>query len=238
MSAISAIWASVDGPPIESSSAALESALRPYGPDRQVSVVHDRVALGYYGLYTLPEDRFEQQPLWSADRSACLVADVRLDNRSDLARELQLVQPEALADSAFLLEAWLRWGSACVDHLTGAFAFAVWTPSRQELFAARDHAGERPLFYHRSADFFALASMYKGLLALPISRDLRESKAADWIGCLAPDWSTTFYKEIDRLPPGHFLRVTPGSLSVTRYWSPARAKPIRFRKDAEYAEAF
>jgi len=238
MSAISAIWASADGPPIESSSAALESALRPYGPDRQVSVVLDRVALGYYGLHTLPEDRFEQQPLWSADRSACLVADVRLDNRSDLARELQLVQPEALADSAFLLEAWLRWGSACVDHLTGAFAFAVWTPSRQELFAARDHAGERPLFYHRSDTLFALASMQTGLLALPgVPREWNESHIAAWLAGVKPDRTDSFFRSIRAVPPGHFVRTTAEGVECRQYWHPLNARPIRFKRDEEYAEA-
>jgi len=213
------------------------AALAPYGPDGAVAAGDDRIAFGINFFSSLPENKFDRQPLWSSDRSCCLVADVRLDNRADLARELSLAHPEELADSDFLLHAWERWGAACLDHLIGGFAFAVWTPAKNEVFAARDHAGERPLFFHRSGDFFALASMYKGLLALPISRELRESKAIDWIGCLTPDWSTTFYEEISRLPPGHFLRVTPGSLSVARYWSPARAKPIRFRRDAEYAEA-
>jgi len=237
MSAISLLWSTSRALAADHAHAQMLAALALYGPDGAVAEGDEHIALGVNVFSSLPENKFDRQPLWSPNRSCCLIADVRLDNRDDLARGLNLAHPEELADSAFLLHAWERWGVACLDHLIGGFAFAVWTPGKNEVFAARDHAGERPLFYHRSADFFALASMYKGLLALPISRDLRESKAADWIGCLAPDWSTTFYKEIDRLPPGHFLRVTPGSLSVTRYWSPARAKPIRFRKDAEYAEA-
>src|ERR1019366_5718876 len=120
--------------------------------------------------------------LWTADRSCCLVADIRLDNRAELARELNLVHPEELADSVFLLAAWTRWGAACLDRLAGGFAFAIWTPARRELFAARDHVGERPLFYHRSPGLFALASMPKGLLALPgLARGFHEPCIAEWL---------------------------------------------------------
>jgi asparagine synthase (glutamine-hydrolysing) len=212
-------------------------ALEPYGPEGHVAWGDQRIAFGVNFRSSLPESRFDKQPIWSPDGCICLVADVRLDNRADLARELGLTKHEELADSAFLMSAWLRWGSTCLDHLIGGFAFAVWTPAKQEVFAARDHAGERPLFYHQGKQFFALASMYKGLLTLPISQELREPYTADWIGCLKPEWAATFYKDISRLPPGHFLRVTPAGVSVTQYWRPADAKPIRFRTDEQYAEA-
>jgi asparagine synthase (glutamine-hydrolysing) len=237
MSAISLFWSISNGPIAENSHARMLAALPSYGPEGQAFWSDHRIAFGVNLSSSLPEDEFEKQPVWSPDASACLVADVRLDNRVDLARELGLTGAEKLPDSAFLMAAWLRWGSACLDHLIGAFAFAVWTPAKQEVFAARDHAGERPLFYHRGGDFFALASMYKGLLVLPISRELREPYVADWIGCLKPEWPLTFYKDISRLPPGHFLRVTPDGLSITQYWTAANARPVRFKKDAEYAEA-
>jgi asparagine synthase (glutamine-hydrolysing) len=183
MSAISAVWVRASGMSLDPLRVDLESALPAFGSDRRSSVSSGGVALSYCGGHNaLPEDRFDQQPLWSHDGSACLVADVRLDNRADLARELQLTKPEELADAAILLEAWLRWGSTCLDHLTGAFAFAVWTPSRQELFAARDHTGERPLFYTRSYEFFALSSTTRGLLALPgVSRNFNEAHLAEWL---------------------------------------------------------
>lgn len=214
------------------------SALDVYGPDRRCSWGDDRIALGANLSCFLPEDRFDVQPLWSGDQSTCLVADVRLDNRADLARELGLIHPEELPDSAFLMAAWLRWGSSCLDHLLGGFAFAIWTPGRRELFAARDHVGERPLFYHRGKDFFALATMPQGLLALPgVPRGFQESGVINWLAALHPPRTETFFAGIDRLPPGHFLRLTPDRFERTQYWHPANAKPTRYKRDEEYAEA-
>jgi len=238
MSAISLVWKTAGEPRASILHQAMLSVLEMYGPDRRVSWSDDRIAVGCNLTSLLPEDRFDLQPLWSVDRSVCLVADVRLDNRADLARELGLTQPEELSDSSFLLAAWLRWGATCLDHIIGGFAFAVWTPLRQEIFAARDHSGERPLFYHRGKDLFALASMQKGLLALPgLQHRLSDSYTADWLACLISDWSGSFFEEIHRLPPGHFLRVTPQTFEARQYWHPSNAKPTRFKRDAEYPEA-
>ena len=113
------------------------STLEPYGRDHKCSWDNQRIALGANLSHSFPEDQFDQQPLWSQDRSVCIVADVRLDNRADLTRQLDLVHPETLSDSSILLTAWLRWGDSCLDHLLGAFAFAIWAPGRGQLFAAR-----------------------------------------------------------------------------------------------------
>jgi asparagine synthase (glutamine-hydrolysing) len=238
MSAISLVWKNADEQPLSTSHRAMLSAMERYGPGRKVSWSDSRIALGSNLSSSLPEDRFDLQPIWDTDRYACMVADVRLDNRADLARELGLTHPEELADSAFLMAAWLRWGAGCLDRLIGGFAFAVWTPSRQEIFAARDHIGERPLFYHRDKNLFALASMPHGLHCLPgMSRNLQEPAIADWIASLPPRSTDAFFEGIVPLPPGHLLRVTPHSLETKQYWSYLQAKPIRFRRDEDYAEA-
>lgn len=238
MSAIGLVWKKADSLSVQGIFRPMLAALREYGPGRQVFWGEDRIALGGNFSDSLPEDCFDIQPLWSEDRSACLVADVRLDNRGDLARELGLVHPEELSDSAFLMAAWLRWGVGCLDNLLGAFAFAVWMPGRKELFAACDHVGERPLFFHRSYSLFALASMPKGLLAIPgFPPGLRESYIADRLANLKGAPTETFYQSIDKLPPGYFLRLTPETFECRQYWHPAGARPIRYKRDEDYAEA-
>jgi len=184
----------------------------------------------------LPEDRFDAQPLWAPDRSCCLVADVRLDNRTELVQVLNLSQPEQLADSTVLLAAWMRWGPSCLDKVLGAFAFGVWTPARQELFAARDHTGERPLHYTSSGNLFALASLPQWLLT-PETVVFDAKRIADWLGCVAPERDRSFFSSIRRLPAGHMLLATRDSVTDTQYWHPRNAKPTKFKRDSDYAEA-
>ena len=206
-------------------------------PDLSAST-KDFVALGGSLLPLLPQDRYDQQPLWSPDRSCCLVADVRLDNRDDLARALNLPAAELLADSDLLLGAWLHWGEHCLEHLLGGFAFAVWTPARREFFAARDHTGERPLCYHHRPGFFALASQPKGLLRLPgVHQGIDEELLAATLVLIDTDPSRSLFRGIRLLPPGHCLCVTPDALTTRSYWHPSDTAPIRLRRDEEYAEA-
>jgi asparagine synthase (glutamine-hydrolysing) len=238
MSAISVVWNRANEPSAPQLLESMLSAQSMYGSGPSFSWGTQQIALGGNHSNLLPEDVFDTQPLWSADGSVCMVADVRLDNRAELARELDLVHPEELADSFFLMAAWLRWGASCLDHIIGGFAFAVWTPGRKELFAARDHAGERPLFYHRGEHFFALASMPKGLLALPgLFRGFDESMMVDWFGLLSPDWNKSLFAGVSALPLAHWLRVTPDSFECRQYWHPSNAAPTRFKRDEEYPEA-
>lgn len=235
MSAILALWSRVNRSRLNAS-----HHVQPAAKDcaHSFSWSDDRVLLAGTVSDYLPEDRFDAQPLWGPDGSCCLIADVRLDNRFDLVRELHLTQPEQLADSSILLAAWLRWGSSCVDHLLGGFAFAVWSPRTQQLFAARDHAGERPLHYHvSSAGEFMLASMPQQLIA-PDFTGFDGERIASWLGCVpTPQRDTTFLASILRVPPGHKLLVTRDAVKQTRYWHPTDARPTRFRHDNEYAEA-
>ena len=197
-----------------------------------------QIALGGLLSHMLPEDPFDQQPLWNEDRSACLVADVRLDNRSDLIRDLGLQCPEKLADSTILFAAWSRWGEACLDHILGGFAFIVWLPSQKKIFAARDHVGERGLFYHRSKDFTALASMPKGLLAIPgVYRGFNSQRVVDALVLSHPDWTSSYYEGISRVPLGHLIRITATSFECKPYWHPCDAQPIRYKRDEDYVEA-
>lgn len=242
MSAISAVWKQGSEPPPRVLAETMLDAQAMYGGYRRFLWSDDRVALGGDMMHLLPEDIHDRQPLWTEDRSACLVADVRLDNRTDLVRELHLTQPEELADSAILLAAWQRWGGECLHHILGGFAFAVWTPARQELFAARDHTGERPLFYHRGQhrgqDFFALASMPKGLLALPgVYRGFDEERMVQALILSHPDWRRSYFEGVERVPLAHFVRFRPDHFECTPYWHACEAKPTRFKRDQEYVDA-
>lgn len=63
-------------------------------------------------------------------------------------------------DTEVLLWAFVKWGEKCLDQLNGMFAFAVRKPNGQ-IFLARDHSGEKPLYYQVGP--FKFASEAKAL---------------------------------------------------------------------------
>ena len=121
------------------------------------------VGMGQRHLPFTPQDDWERQPLRSADGALILVGDVRLDDHGQL---LEAAEPQT-PDSKLLLNAYARWGTDCVNHLTGVFAFAVWDARTQTLFAARSPIVAPSLVYTADARRFAFATMPSGLHALP-----------------------------------------------------------------------
>lgn len=216
-------------------------ALEPYGADRTAFITDGPVAMGSHLLRTLPEDGEDRQPLRLKSHKGWLIGDARIDNRAALARELGLDPEEArgLADSSYLLEAWERWGEEAVDHLVGAFSFAVWQPELQRLYLARDHAGERPLYYTKNDDFFAFASMPKGILALPgMPAALDINLLADYLAILPLADGRSLFGNLRAVPHGHCVSITPDGVQVRQYWHPSNTPPLRLKNDEEYLEAF
>lgn len=187
-----------------------------------------------------PEDGFDSQPVTSPDGGAVLVADARVDNRSELASELGITAGDlaAMPDSRLILQAWSAWGEACPEKLIGDFAFAIWDGRREALFCARDPLGLRVLFQHRTAERLAIASSIPALLSLPdVPARLNEQKLAELL-VLLEDSETTCFAGITRVPPAHTLTATRDGIRLRRYWTPDTGKRIVLGSDDAYLEAF
>jgi asparagine synthase (glutamine-hydrolysing) len=240
MSAIAGIWSFDGGIPAGPSCYEMLRALSLYGSDDCAQYDGDSLSVGRCLLRLLPEDVFDRQPL-SADGATALVADVRLDNRNEIAAGLGLSQQQTavMADSDVLLAAWLHWREACVDHLSGAFSFAVWNQKEQHLFLARDHTGERPLFYASSANNFAFSSMPKGLHRLPfVGAEVNEDYIARYLTLANIPIEQTVFRHMQRLPAGCCLSVRREQTKLWRHWRTDHLADLRLGSADEYLECF
>ncbi|MEO8115171.1 MAG: asparagine synthetase B family protein [Phenylobacterium sp.] len=238
MSAIAGIWRLDARPDAGQACGRMLDALAPYGPHASGLWEEDVIALGRRLHRTVPEDAFDHQPLSGGDGALRLVADLRLDNRGDLAVDLGLRPEDArrMCDAALLLAAWERWEDGCFDHLVGDYAFALFDRRRRRLVLARDPMGRRPLFHHQGQGFFAFATMAKGLHALPeVPYGPDEDQAAELLALLPAAATRSFFKDVCRVEPGTLLAVTDQGLSTRRHWNPRR-DTLRLAGAGDYAE--
>jgi asparagine synthase (glutamine-hydrolysing) len=172
-----------------------------------------------------------------------IVADVRLDNRQELIGRLGPGSlPSDADDSRILLAAWTRWKASALDFIVGEYAFAIYDHGDRALILARDCTGDRPLFFARTHDRIAFASMPSGLRAIAAHPPSRTAIAAQLAGHSTDDVGSVF-TGIERVHPGELVRLTRDSSTRADHWQPRVHAPDQSRtaarpRDAEYVERY
>jgi asparagine synthase (glutamine-hydrolysing) len=106
--------------------------------------------------------------------------------------------------------------------LRGMFGFALLDTRRRELLLARDHFGQKPLYYTHQPGRFAFGSELKSLLALPWVDRERDSEAfLDYISWLSLPAPRTHFRHIRKLQAGSAITLSlddPNAVAPAKYW--------------------
>lgn len=208
-----------DGTPVDRELVTrMTDSMRFRGPDAQQILIERNAGLGHTLLRTTWEAENEKQPL-TLDGKVWLTADARIDGRAELRQKLG-VSESTNNDAELILLAYHAWKEQCIDHLIGDFAFAIWDANERRLFCARDHFGVKPFYYARINDTFIFSNTLNILRLHPsVSDELHEPAIADYLLFgLNQNLASTTFRDIHRLPGGHSLSISKGSLVVRRYW--------------------
>ena len=210
-----------------------------YAPEPPALWSGGDLALGRRLFSTLPEDRHDRGPVTGGGGRWTLVADIRLDNRTELCSALGIepARAAALSDSAIAMAAVERWQEGAIERLYGDFALVLWDRDRARLLLARDPVGHKPLHYHRDNGFFAFASMAKGLHALPEIPPAPDCATVTAFVALMPEnGPETFFAGISKVLPGHLVVVTREDMRSERWWRP-EARDLGLKGTDDYAAA-
>ena len=200
---------------------------------------HDAATFGIDLFPTLPQDEFDAQPAQFGPN--LLLADIRIDNRADLAATLGFTASSqtAMPDSALLASAWRKWGSDSLSHIVGDFAVAVFSASEQKLWLARSLSGNRPLFYATRDGATMFASMPNAILADPAFRngfDL-DRLATGLADDFAADDRRSNFRGISRVLPNHLVTIEQSRVTSAPIWAPS-LDVERLPCPADYVEAY
>lgn len=198
---------------------AMAEALSHRGPDDRGFYHDELAALGHLRL-SIIDLSGGHQPMTNEDQSLWIVFNGEIYNYQDLRQQLQdSHQFSTNSDTEVILHLYEEMGERCVEKLRGMFAFAIWDTKNHSLFAARDHLGQKPLFYTHQGDRFAFASEIKGVLAAGLSPQEMDCEALHQyltLRIIAPP--RTMFASVRKLPPGHRLLFKDGQLTIERYW--------------------
>lgn len=194
------------------------------GPDGEGSHI-DRersVALGMRRLSIIDLEG-GWQPIWNEDHTICVFFNGEIYNYVELSEELHRSghRFRTCSDTEVLVHLYEQYGEQMTSRLRGMFAFCILDERSGSLFLARDHFGQKPLYFTRAGSRFAFASELKALLTLPwVDRELDEHAFLDYAAWLSLPSPRTHFRSIRKLAAGSSMRV---SLAVPacepqQYW--------------------
>jgi asparagine synthase (glutamine-hydrolysing) len=208
------------------------NVLKHRGPDGEGFLNRGPVALGHRRLAIIDLD-LGGQPMFSADGRLAIVFNGEIYNyielREDLKKRGYLFRTQS--DTEVILASYSEWGSDCVTHFNGMWAFALWDQTTQTLFCSRDRIGEKPFFYAIVDRTFIFGSELKALFAYGVDKQIATEVMDIYLSLTYIPAPYTFFRGISKLRPGHSLLVHGTDVRVVQYWDAAFARDADARLD-------
>lgn len=208
--------------------AALEaaiSALRHRGPDDEATLeLGDdalRCGLAFTRLAIIDLSVLGRQPMTTEDGRFSLVFNGEIYNHVELRRELEAegIRFRGRSDTEVLLQAFARWGKACIPRLRGMFAFGVWDAEERALVLVRDHLGIKPLYFAIAPSRIAFSSEVRALVAVGFaSKTISRRAIASFLGMGSVAEPDTILEGVAPLAPGSILEYREGRARTKTYF--------------------
>ena len=193
-------------------------ALLHRGPDEEGFLVQPGLALASRRL-SIVGLADGQQPVANEDRSVFVVFNGELFDYIERQAELKERGHKLVThcDTEIIPHLWEDYREKMWERLRGQFAIALWDEPRRQLHLGRDRFGIAPLFWTQQGDWLLFASEIKGLLASGMVPARPDRRGIDHVFTFsAVPGPRTCFENVQLLPPGHFLSITPGNGRAAR----------------------
>ncbi|MGQ5634816.1 MULTISPECIES: N-acetylglutaminylglutamine amidotransferase [unclassified Streptomyces] len=195
------------------------------GPDGRGVWSRDAVALGHRRLKIIDLSERGTQPLTDTEQEITGVFNGCIYNYKELRAELKALGHRFLStsDTEVVLTAYRQWGTSCVDHFHGMFAFALFEHRTGRLVLGRDRLGIKPLYLAQTPGRLRFASSLPALLAAGgVDTSLDPAAVHQYLSWHATVAAPrTVLAGVRKLPPATVRVVDPdGTHRDHCYWQP------------------
>ncbi|MDW7731747.1 MAG: asparagine synthase (glutamine-hydrolyzing) [Methanolobus sp.] len=193
------------------------------GPDDEGTYIDGEVSLGHRRLSILDLSEKGHQPMSNEDGSIVLIYNGEIYNFLELREEFirKGHSFKSHTDTEVVLHAYEEYGTDCVNHFNGMWAFCIYDKTKNILFFSRDRFGIKPVYYYFNGERFIFSSEIKAILEHDIPREENRTIVFDYLYFnLTDHCEDTFFKGIKRLMPGHNMTfdLSARSLEISQYY--------------------
>ncbi len=211
------------------------------GPDDDGFYTDGSVGIGMRRL-SIVDVAGGHQPISNEDGTLWIVFNGEIYNH--LALREQLItrghRYSTHSDTETVIHLYEEYGSDCVQHLRGMFAFAIWNRNTKTLFIARDRLGIKPLYYKLTPERLLFGSEIKAVLAHGgIRPDFNRAALPEYLAFGYLSGEESFYAGIRKLLPGHTMTIGPeGKAEIRQYWDLDASNPHESRDQSYYVQSY
>jgi asparagine synthase (glutamine-hydrolysing) len=194
--------------------------MRHRGPDDEGYYSDDQAAIGMRRL-SIIDLSTGKQPISNENGTIWIVFNGEIYNYLQLREQLERKGHtfSTNTDTETIIHAYEEYGDRCVEHFNGMFGFAIWDTARRRLFLARDRVGIKPMYYWFGQNQLVFGSELKAVIEhpnIPLEVDPVALNHFLTLEYIPSPW--TIFKDIHKLPPGHFLVFENSRCKVKQYW--------------------
>jgi asparagine synthase (glutamine-hydrolysing) len=199
------------------------------GPDGSGIWAQGPVALGHRRLSIIDLSVKGAQPLVDPAVGLTIAFNGCIYNHKELRLELEALGHSFFShsDTEVISKSYAEWGTDCVSHFFGMFAFAIAEHASGRVVLARDRLGIKPLYLARGADRLRFASTLPALLAsgqIDASIDRVALQYYMTFHSVVPA-PRTILNGIRKLPPATVQVIEADGRTHDRvYWEPSFAR--------------
>lgn len=199
----------------------MTSALAHRGPDDSGVYVDGAIGLGHRRLSILDLSPAGHQPMpndrkdiWITYNGECY----------DFRSHIPLLESRgcvftSTADTNVILNLYQEYGVDFLSRISGMHAMGLWDARTNTLLLARDRIGIKPLYYYDDGTTLLFASEIKALLCHPdFVREINHSALMNYFRFMSIPDPECVFKNVKKLPGGHYLTVGQHGLSLHKYW--------------------
>ncbi len=189
------------------------------GPDDEGIYRDDHISIGHKRL-SIIDIEGGHQPMASKDDRYIIAYNGEIYNYVELRGKLRSLGYEfkTRSDTEVLLYWLVEHGIAGLAELNGMFALVFWDSTEKKLLLARDRLGIKPLYYFQKGGGVIFASEIKAMLPLVDQKEADLNTIYEFLTFQNILGERTFFKNIRKLLPGHWLQWWPSGMRIGTFW--------------------
>ena len=187
------------------------------GPDEQNGYKNNNVDFFHLRLSIL-DIACGKQPMHLGEKYT-IIFNGEIYNHAEIRKQFNITGNTS-SDTETLLLLYDRFGTDFLQYLDGMFAFVIHDKIKNQLFIARDRAGEKPFYYYFDHKKFVFASELNCLKNM-VTLEIENANFFQYLRLGSFYRQFTPYKNVTELKAGSFLTIDCTTLLIneTRWWN-------------------